>query len=237
MILGVGTRWSDFTTASRSLFAEDAAFVNLNVASVDAYKHAGLPLLADARARAGGAHRGAAGRDVRDAGQRLGRGRRARPTRRATTRPRSREVHRRRQPRLRPARRRRVRGGLDARRPAQAVAHARPEGLPRRVRLLDDGLRDRRRARDQDGRARPRGVRDGRRRLVPDDGPGDRDRGRRGHQAHDRPRPEPRLRSRSARYRSRSARSASAPSTATATPTRCCRSISPPTPRRSARGR
>ena len=37
--------------------------------------------------------------------------------------------------------------GIDARRPAQAVAHARPEGLPRRVRLLDDGLRDRRRAR------------------------------------------------------------------------------------------
>jgi 3D-(3,5/4)-trihydroxycyclohexane-1,2-dione acylhydrolase (decyclizing) len=49
VILGVGTRWSDFTTASRSLFAEDARFVNLNVASVDAFKHAGLPLIADAR--------------------------------------------------------------------------------------------------------------------------------------------------------------------------------------------
>jgi 3D-(3,5/4)-trihydroxycyclohexane-1,2-dione acylhydrolase (decyclizing) len=49
VILGVGTRWSDFTTASRSLFRADAAFINLNVASVDAFKHAGLPLVADAR--------------------------------------------------------------------------------------------------------------------------------------------------------------------------------------------
>ena len=76
-------------------------------------------------------------------------------------------------------------------------------------------------------------VRDGRRRLVPDDGPGDRHRRAGGHQAHDRPRPEPRLRSRSARCRSPSARSASAPSTATAAPTtRSCRSTSRPTPRR-----
>jgi 3D-(3,5/4)-trihydroxycyclohexane-1,2-dione acylhydrolase (decyclizing) len=50
VILGIGTRWSDFTTASRSLFAEDAQFINLNVASVDAFKHAGLPLVGDARA-------------------------------------------------------------------------------------------------------------------------------------------------------------------------------------------
>jgi 3D-(3,5/4)-trihydroxycyclohexane-1,2-dione acylhydrolase (decyclizing) len=50
VVLGVGTRWSDFTTASRSLFGEHAAFINLNVAPVDAFKHAGLPLIADARA-------------------------------------------------------------------------------------------------------------------------------------------------------------------------------------------
>jgi len=50
VILGVGTRWSDFTTASRSLFADPGVrFVNLNVATVDAFKHAGLPLVADAR--------------------------------------------------------------------------------------------------------------------------------------------------------------------------------------------
>jgi 3D-(3,5/4)-trihydroxycyclohexane-1,2-dione acylhydrolase (decyclizing) len=50
VVIGIGTRWSDFTTASRSLFAEGARFVNLNVAPMDAVKQAGVPLLADARA-------------------------------------------------------------------------------------------------------------------------------------------------------------------------------------------
>jgi 3D-(3,5/4)-trihydroxycyclohexane-1,2-dione acylhydrolase (decyclizing) len=50
VVIGVGTRWSDFTTASRSLFASPAVrFVNLNVAPVDAVKNAGVALLADAR--------------------------------------------------------------------------------------------------------------------------------------------------------------------------------------------
>jgi 3D-(3,5/4)-trihydroxycyclohexane-1,2-dione acylhydrolase (decyclizing) len=50
VVIGVGTRWSDFTTASRSLFADPGVrFVNLNVAAVDAVKHAGVALLADAR--------------------------------------------------------------------------------------------------------------------------------------------------------------------------------------------
>jgi 3D-(3,5/4)-trihydroxycyclohexane-1,2-dione acylhydrolase (decyclizing) len=50
VVLGVGTRWSDFTTASRSIFAnEDVRFINLNVAGIDSTKHSGLPLLADAR--------------------------------------------------------------------------------------------------------------------------------------------------------------------------------------------
>ena len=51
VVIGVGTRWSDFTTASRSAFQNpDVRFVNLNVASLDAAKHAGEMLLADARA-------------------------------------------------------------------------------------------------------------------------------------------------------------------------------------------
>jgi 3D-(3,5/4)-trihydroxycyclohexane-1,2-dione acylhydrolase (decyclizing) len=51
VVLGIGTRWSDFTTASRSLFANPAVrFVNLNVAAFDAAKHAGVALTADARA-------------------------------------------------------------------------------------------------------------------------------------------------------------------------------------------
>jgi 3D-(3,5/4)-trihydroxycyclohexane-1,2-dione acylhydrolase (decyclizing) len=49
VVLGVGTRWSDFTTASRSVFAApDVRFVALNVAPVDAFKQAALPLVGDA---------------------------------------------------------------------------------------------------------------------------------------------------------------------------------------------
>jgi 3D-(3,5/4)-trihydroxycyclohexane-1,2-dione acylhydrolase (decyclizing) len=48
-VLGVGTRFSDFTTASRSLFAHPGVrFVNLNVARFDAAKQAGEMLVADA---------------------------------------------------------------------------------------------------------------------------------------------------------------------------------------------
>ena len=54
--------------------------------------------------------------------------------------------------------RRGLRGGIDARGPAQAVAHPRPQGLPRRVRLLVHGLRDRGRSRrDAGGPGRGRG--------------------------------------------------------------------------------
>jgi 3D-(3,5/4)-trihydroxycyclohexane-1,2-dione acylhydrolase (decyclizing) len=51
LIVGVGTRWSDFTTASRTAFrAEGVRFVNVNVADFDAAKLAGLALVGDARA-------------------------------------------------------------------------------------------------------------------------------------------------------------------------------------------
>ena len=50
VVIGVGTRYSDFTTASRTAFQHPGVrFVNLNVASLDAAKHAGVMLLADAR--------------------------------------------------------------------------------------------------------------------------------------------------------------------------------------------
>ncbi|KAA1423510.1 3D-(3,5/4)-trihydroxycyclohexane-1,2-dione acylhydrolase (decyclizing) [Mumia zhuanghuii] len=50
LVIGVGTRWSDFTTASRTVFADPGVrFVNLNVAAVDVHKQSGLALLADAR--------------------------------------------------------------------------------------------------------------------------------------------------------------------------------------------
>ena len=41
-MIGIGTRYSDFTTASRTAFQDpDVRFVNINVAPVDAHKHAG----------------------------------------------------------------------------------------------------------------------------------------------------------------------------------------------------
>jgi len=51
VVIGIGTRWSDFTTASRTLFqAHGVRFVNVNVARFDAAKQAGLQVVADARA-------------------------------------------------------------------------------------------------------------------------------------------------------------------------------------------
>ncbi|MFC8589133.1 3D-(3,5/4)-trihydroxycyclohexane-1,2-dione acylhydrolase (decyclizing) [Streptomyces sp. NPDC057217] len=49
LVIGVGTRYTDFTTASGTLFPEGARFLNLNVTGFDAHKQAALPLVADAR--------------------------------------------------------------------------------------------------------------------------------------------------------------------------------------------
>jgi 3D-(3,5/4)-trihydroxycyclohexane-1,2-dione acylhydrolase (decyclizing) len=50
VVIGIGTRYQDFTTASRTAFADPGVrFVNVNVASVDAAKHAAVGLQADAR--------------------------------------------------------------------------------------------------------------------------------------------------------------------------------------------
>jgi 3D-(3,5/4)-trihydroxycyclohexane-1,2-dione acylhydrolase (decyclizing) len=51
LVIAVGTRLSDFTTASKTAFQNpNVRFININVAEVDAFKHAALPLVADARA-------------------------------------------------------------------------------------------------------------------------------------------------------------------------------------------
>ena len=50
LVIGIGTRYSDFTTASKTAFQNPGVrFINLNVAEFDAFKHAALPLVADAR--------------------------------------------------------------------------------------------------------------------------------------------------------------------------------------------
>lgn len=50
LVIGIGTRYSDFTTASKTAFQNlDVRFININVAEFDAYKHSAVPLVGDAR--------------------------------------------------------------------------------------------------------------------------------------------------------------------------------------------
>lgn len=51
VVVGIGTRWTDFTTASHTAFQlPEVRFVNVNIAPFDAGKHTGVPVVADARA-------------------------------------------------------------------------------------------------------------------------------------------------------------------------------------------
>lgn len=49
LIIGVGTRFSDFTTASKSLFKADAKFVTINTDRFDAYKLSAVKAVCDAK--------------------------------------------------------------------------------------------------------------------------------------------------------------------------------------------
>ena len=50
VVIGIGTRYSDFTTASRTAFGDPGVrFVNVNVASLDAAKQSAVGVVADAR--------------------------------------------------------------------------------------------------------------------------------------------------------------------------------------------
>ncbi len=50
LVIGIGTRYSDFTTASKTAFQNPKVrFVNINVGEFDAFKHGGVALVADAR--------------------------------------------------------------------------------------------------------------------------------------------------------------------------------------------
>ena len=48
-VIAVGTRLTDFTTASKWLFPENAKFININVSEFQAYKMDGIRLISDAR--------------------------------------------------------------------------------------------------------------------------------------------------------------------------------------------
>jgi 3D-(3,5/4)-trihydroxycyclohexane-1,2-dione acylhydrolase (decyclizing) len=51
VVVGVGTRWTDFTTASKTAFRNpEVRFANINIADFDAVKYDGIALVGDARA-------------------------------------------------------------------------------------------------------------------------------------------------------------------------------------------
>ena len=50
LIIGIGTRYSDFTTCSKTAFQNPhVRFININIGEFDAFKHAALPVVADAK--------------------------------------------------------------------------------------------------------------------------------------------------------------------------------------------
>ena len=50
LVIGIGTRYSDFTSASMTAFQNPKVrFVNINTAEFDAYKVGAIPVVADAR--------------------------------------------------------------------------------------------------------------------------------------------------------------------------------------------
>ena len=158
VVIGVGTRWSDFTTASKTAFQDpDVRFVNVNVADFDAAKQSGLRCVADARValdalrEALDGHRSSRRTASSGAAEEAGLGEEVRAARR----------RRRRRGRCRARRRSSARSTTP---PAETgvvvcAAGSMPgdlhklwrardpgQGLPRRVRLLVHGLRDPRRA-------------------------------------------------------------------------------------------
>jgi 3D-(3,5/4)-trihydroxycyclohexane-1,2-dione acylhydrolase (decyclizing) len=68
LVIGVGTRYSDFTTSSKTAFQNpDVRFININVTEFDAYKHYALPLVGDARVTIEELTQGIKGHRVNDA--------------------------------------------------------------------------------------------------------------------------------------------------------------------------
>lgn len=65
LVIGVGTRYSDFTTASKTAFqAPEVRFININAAEFDAFKHNAIPLVGDARVILDELHQNLAGWNV-----------------------------------------------------------------------------------------------------------------------------------------------------------------------------
>ena len=195
VILAVGSRLQDFTTGSWALFQNShQTVIGLNTQVFDATKHRALPLVADALAGLKDISADLGGWRAPDSWTRARRGgprglvRRRRQGDRPTNAelPSDGQVIGAVQRVLGPRGDARLRLGRTARRIAQALAGRRARLLPSRLWLLDHGLRDRRRARRQDGEAGRGGRRHARRRLLSDDEFRDRDLGHAGPEAHHR---------------------------------------------------
>ena len=67
LVIGIGTRYSDFTSASKTAFQNPSVrFININVAEFDAYKHGALALVGDARVTIEELHQLVAGHQVEE---------------------------------------------------------------------------------------------------------------------------------------------------------------------------
>lgn len=50
LIIGIGTRYSDFTTSSKTAFKNpNVKFININITDFDSHKHSALPIIGDAK--------------------------------------------------------------------------------------------------------------------------------------------------------------------------------------------
>ena len=143
LVIGIGTRYSDFTTASKTAWQNpDVRFININVTEFDAGKHHGLPVVGDALAaleELGGLLAGYAvdpGLPRRGAASARRLGRRGAAHLRHPPEPAAQpgRADRRDQRGLRPRRDHAERSRLDAGRPAQALAGDAPQELPPGIR-------------------------------------------------------------------------------------------------------
>ncbi|EFL15194.1 IolD protein [Streptomyces sp. C] len=179
LVIAAGTRLTDFTTASSTLFQDPGVrFLGLNLDPYDAHKQAALPLVADAREGLDALRAELAGHRVDPAYERTYRKAKLywealvdqafhAPDEDAV--PTQAQVLGALDARRRRHRRDRQRGRLAPRRPAPALAGPLRVPVPRGVRLLLHGLRDPRRPRRGPRRPGAAGVGARRRRLVPDE--------------------------------------------------------------------
>ena len=149
VVIGIGTRYSDFTSASMTAFQNpQVRFVNINTAEFDAYKVGAIPVVADAHVAL--EHLTTSAGRLSRAGQYTAETAKLKKEWEAEVdrlfhlqqprQARAKRSDRRHVGGLGPARRAAFRRRQPSRRPAQTVAHAHTQWLPHGVRLLLHGL-------------------------------------------------------------------------------------------------